>query len=85
MELNSFRRVYSSEDDEHLLQNKHLSLSKHIHTRTHTMGKNHVHMGSNSSSNISVSLLFGKTEIVSTGQDCHEDQNYYKYLVVLRK
>ena len=85
MELNSFSRVYSSEDNEHLLQNKHLPLSPNTYIHTHTMGKNQVHMGSNSSSNISVSLLFGKTEIVSTGQDCHEDQNYYKYLVVLWK
>lgn len=55
-ELNSFRRVYSSEDNEYLLQNKHLSLSKHTHTHTRTMGKNQVHMGSNSGSTILASV-----------------------------
>ena len=85
MELNSFRRVYSSEDNEYLLQN--ISLSPNTHTHTHT----HTHNGKESGTHgiklwlnhFSLSLLFSKTEIISIGQDCHEDQNYHKYLVVL--
>ena len=68
-----------------------ISLSPNTHTDTQTHTHTHIQNGKESGTHginfwlnhFSLSLLFGKTEIISIGQDCHEDQNYYKYLAAL--